>query len=60
MSILGRIFQILTSVDLHEEHGGDVDGLDVEELHRVDGGDGESCWLFVGVVKFVEMLQSSG
>ena len=56
MSILGRIFQILTSVDLHEEHGGDVDGLDVEELHGVDGGDGECGGLFVGVVQLVEML----
>ena len=50
----------LTGEHGHSEHWGDVDGLDVEELHRVDGGDGESCWLFVGVVKFVEMLQSSG
>ena len=46
----------LTSIDLHEEHWCDVDGLDVEELHRVDGGDGECGGLFVGVVQLVEML----
>lgn len=46
----------LTCVYLHEEHGRNVDGLYVEELHRVNGGDGESCGLFVRMVEFVEML----
>ena len=50
----------LTGEHGHREHGGDIDGLDVEELHRVYGGDGESRGLFVGVVKFVEMLQKLG
>ena len=46
----------LTSVEFHEEHWCDVDGLDVEELHRVDGGDREGGGLFVSVVQLVEML----
>ena len=51
---------ITTCMNVHEEHGGDVDRLDVEELHRVDGGDGECGGLFVGVVQLVEMLTSRG
>ncbi len=46
----------LTSIDFHQEHWCDVDGLDVEELHGVDGGDGECGGLFVSVVQLVEML----
>jgi len=48
------------SIEFHEEHWRDVDGLDVEELHGVDGGDGESGGLFVGVVQLVEVLTSRG
>ena len=50
--------ELLTSIEFHEEHWRDVNGLDVEELHGVDGGDGEGGGLFVGVVQLVEMLTS--
>ena len=51
-----KLQEQLTSIEFHEEHGRDVDGLDVEELHWVDGGDGEGGGLFVSVVQLVEML----
>ena len=51
-----KVQEQLTSIEFHEEHWCDVDGLDVEELHGVDGGDGEGGGLFVGVVQLVEML----
>ena len=51
-----KVQEQLTSIEFHEEHWCDVDGLDVEELHGVDGGDGECGGLFVGVVQLVEML----
>ena len=47
----------LTGVHGHSEHGGDVDGLDVEELHRVDGRHREGGGLLVRVVELVEMLK---
>ena len=48
---------ILTSIDWHEEHGGDVDTLDVEELYWVDGCHRKGGGLFVCVVKLVKMLK---
>ena len=44
----------------HEEHGRNVDELNVDELKGVDGGDGKGRGVFVGVVKFVEMLIQPG
>ncbi len=44
----------------HQEHGGDVDALDVDDLHRVDGGDGEGSGLLVPVMEFVEVLVQDG
>ena len=45
----------LTGKHGHGEHGGDVDALDVEELHRVDGGHREGGGLLVRVVQLVEV-----
>ena len=56
--LLSASGSILTCPDPHEEHGSDVDALDVEELHRVDGSNREGCRLFVRVVQLVEVLQS--
>ena len=55
LSVAGSI---LTCPDPHKEHGSDVDALDVEELHRVDGGHREGGRLLVRVVQLVEVLQS--
>lgn len=48
----------LTGKHGHSEHRGDVDGLDVEELHRVDGRHREGGGLLVRVVELVEMLKN--
>ncbi len=39
-----------------EEHGRNVDALDVGDLEGVDGGDGEGRGLFVRVVQLVKVL----
>ena len=48
----------LTGEHGHSEHGGDVDGLDVEELHGVDGRHREGSGLLVRVVELVEVLKA--
>ena len=45
----------LTNVHGHKEHGRGVDGLNVDELDRVDGGDREGRRLLVRVVQLVEV-----
>ena len=50
---------MFTHVDWHNEHGGDVDTLDVDKLYGVDGGDTEGCGLLVCVVQLVEVLKHS-
>ena len=47
---------LLTCIHGDCEHGRDVDCLDVEELHGVDGRHGEGGGLLVGVVQLVEVL----
>ena len=47
----------LTGKHGHSEHGGDIDGLDVKELHGVDGRHWEGGGLLVRVVKLVEVLK---
>ena len=47
---------VLTCIHGDCEHGRDVDCLDVEELHGVDGRHGEGGGLLVGVVQLVEVL----
>ena len=49
----------LTGEHGHSEHGGDVDGLDVEELHGVDGRHREGSGLLVCVVELVEVLKNN-
>ena len=49
----------LTGEHGHSEHGGDVDGLDVEELHGVNGRHREGGGLLVRVVELVEMLKNN-
>ena len=51
---------LLTPMNLEEEHGRDVDALEDDELHRVDGGHGEGRRLLVGVVQLVEVLVHPG
>ena len=48
----------LTGEHGHREHGGDVDSLDVEELHGVDGRHREGGGLLVRVVELVEVLKA--
>jgi hypothetical protein len=43
-------------VNLEEKHGRDVDGLEHDELDRVNGGHREGRRLLVGVVQLVEVL----
>ncbi len=45
-----------TPVNLEEKHGWDVDGLEHDELDRVNGGHREGRRLLVGVVQLVEVL----
>ena len=47
----------LTGEHRHREHRGDVDSLDVEELHGVDGRHREGGGLLVRVVELVEVLK---
>ena len=47
----------LTGKHGDSEHRGDIDGLDIEELHGVDGRHWEGGGLLVRVVKLVEMLK---
>ena len=47
----------LTGKHGDSEHRGDIDGLDIEELHGVDGRHWEGGGLLVCVVKFVEVLK---
>ena len=39
-----------------EEHGQDVNALDVDELERVDGRDGESGRLLISVMQLVKVF----
>ena len=43
-------------MNLEEEHGWDVDGLEDDELNRVNGSDGEGGGLLVRVMQLVEVL----
>ena len=47
-------------MDVHQEHWGDVDHLNVQELDGMDGGDAEGRGLLVGVVELVEVLVQEG
>lgn len=47
-------------MDGEEDHGADQDGLHVEELNGMDGGDTERCGLLVLVVQLVEVLVEEG
>jgi hypothetical protein len=46
---------LLTPVNLEQEHGRDVDGLEDDELDGMNGSDGEGGGLLVGVVQLVEV-----
>ena len=48
--------RVLTKVDWKEEHGRDINALNVQNLERMNGGHGEGRRLFVSVVQLVEML----
>ena len=43
-------------MNLEEEHGWNVDGLEDDELNRVNGSDGEGGGLLVRVMQLVEVL----
>ena len=51
---------MLTKVDWIEEHWWDVDDLDGDELHGVDGRDREGRGLLVVMVQLVEVLVQEG
>ena len=42
-------------MNLEKEHGRDVDGLEDDKLDGVNGSDGESGGLLVGVMQLVEV-----
>ena len=43
-------------MDWKEEHGRDINALDVQNLERMNSGHGEGRRLFVSMVQLVEML----
>ena len=42
-------------MNLEQEHGRDVDGLEDDELNGMNGSDGEGGGLLVGVMQLVEV-----
>ncbi len=42
-------------MNLEQEHGRDVDGLEYDELNGMNGSDGEGGGLLVGVMQLVEV-----
>jgi hypothetical protein len=46
----------LTPMNGEDKHWRDIDALENNKFHRVNGSHTEGCWLLVSMMQFVEIL----